>query len=131
MFAQLCCKHFSVQRTEYPWNVLIYLVNKALDRSSMYTCSLLFFTPLGFILFVAFFFVSLNPVHTGFSLASTYWRYCANSTAAPGPMNILLIPRQFMRPCCPTTFQSRIIQLRLTSTPSKCIHINNYIGRHY
>lgn len=57
MFAQLCCKHFSVQRTEYPWNVLIYLVNKALDRSSMYTCSLLFFTPPPsvFILFVAFF----------------------------------------------------------------------------
>lgn len=30
------------------------------------------------------FFVTLNPSHTGFSLASTYWRYCANSTAAPG-----------------------------------------------
>lgn len=49
----------------------------------------------------------------------------------PSPMNILLIPRQFMRLCGSTAFQSRIIQLRLTSTPSKCIHINNYIGRHY
>lgn len=59
MFAQLCCKHFSVQRTEYPWNVLIYLVNKALDRSSMYTCSLLFFTPPPRFLFFSLLFFCL------------------------------------------------------------------------